>query len=336
MNAKNLMTSAAGAGLFRRVCLAGCCLLALLTGTNQLSAQILVRYGSGAGQAAFINARSHPGHEIPIPYGPRAFRIIDDECWIVDSVGGKLLHYALDGRFLDEQRLTDRPDSLILNDLTPIFGMNRSLAGWWTIDARTTALLRLDPNGAIRQRLTVADAVQPFRVEVGPAGEVYVADKGARVVFQIDPATGAVLRKTPWEWSGMAIGSRTGQLYLLRFSPTDRRSVLIGLDRQGRPRTRIVCAFPPHFNPDLQWVDENRQEFVTTYIAYAPGHPSHAKPVAVRCGWDGKIKGSAPLPDATGHWHRFLEWNNGKPYVATADYHRAPNGAIRIARFFLP
>ncbi|RCK77812.1 MAG: hypothetical protein OZSIB_2581 [Candidatus Ozemobacter sibiricus] len=298
--------------------------------------QILVRFGTGPGQVSFINARSHPGHQIPIPYGPRAFRIVGDACWIIDTVGGKLLKFDLNGAFLDEHRLTDQPDSLILEDLTPIFGPQQTLTGWWTIDGRASELLRLDPQGAIRQRLAIKDAVQPFRVETGPAGEVYLADKGARAIFQIDPGSGAVIRKTPWEWSGLAVGAKSGNLYLLRFSATDRRSVLVSLDRQGRPKTRIVCDFPPHYNPDLVCVDEQRQEFVLTYLAYAPGHPSHHRTVALRCGWDGKIKGSAPLPADTGHLHRPLEWNGGSPYVATADYGRAPAGALRIARFFLP
>ncbi|MBF0407328.1 MAG: hypothetical protein HQM10_08240 [Candidatus Riflebacteria bacterium] len=310
-------------------------LIMLLFLLPPVNADFVASYGSDPGKVAFVNQKSHPGLQIPIPYGPRAFRIIGEDCWIIDSVGGKLLRFNKTSGFVSEHRILDNPEEMIFEDISPIIASDSTISGWWTIDLKSSSLLQLDSSGKIVRRIKSPEFKQPFRVELGQSNEVFLADKGAGTIFQINSTDGSVIKKTKWEWSGFDVGDKTGTLYQIMFSSKEQASILVGTTSQMKQTVRIKLSLPLHYNPELQWVDEDRQECVLTYINHAPGHPNHKRTVAVRVAFDGRIKGSAPI-NMPNHLNRFLDRGNGKPYVASANYAESPMGNLCIKRFFLP
>ncbi len=309
------------------------------------SAQIVLPYGDGAGKVGFINNNNYPGIEEPVPLGPKAFRIVEDHLWVVDSTGGKAMRLSKDKGLVGEFSLLASPPAKIpadlatgspnlevmIEDFAPVYDENGHLVSLWFIDLMNNRMMNFAPDGKKLGEFKHEKFVQPYRVEVGRSGHLFVADKGAQCIFVFDDKQ-KLVGEANWEWSGFAIGAED-KLYRLFFESENGRSYLVLQNLQNTVEKEIELDLPDHLNPELWWVDEAKEEFVLTYT---PATGFAGKFIVARVGFDGKVKTSGDLTPPVA-MNRFIDHQGFEEvWLGVADYEKAPAGNFSVVQTQLP
>lgn len=309
------------------------------------SAQVNLPYGEGAGKVGFINGNNYPGIEEPVPLGPKAFRLADDHIWVVDSTGGKLLKLGKEKGLQSEFSLLASPPApppadlatnspnleVMIEDFAPVFNEAGTLTSFWFIDLMNNRLLHHAVDGKKLGEFKHEKFVQPFRIEVGRNGHIFVADKGAQCIFVFD-AEQKLVNEANWEWSGMAVGA-DDKLYRMFYESENNRSFLVLQNLQGAIEKEIELDLPEHMNPELWWVDEAKEEIVLTYT---PATGFEGKFVVARLGFDGKVKTSGDLTPPIA-MNRFIDHQGfDEVWLGAADYNKAPEGSFSVVPAKLP
>ncbi|NCB40091.1 MAG: hypothetical protein EOM80_15125 [Erysipelotrichia bacterium] len=311
-------------------------------------AQVVLPYGTGQGKVAFVNGNNYPGIEEPIPLGPKTFRLAGNDIWVADSIGGKLMQFSKEKGLIAEFSLlaspatvltsvskvaTKAPDlELIIEDMAPVYDSEGKLVSWWIIDLMQNRLLNYSTDGKKIAELKHEKFVQPFRVEVGTAGHIFVADKGSQAIFVFDSAL-KLLSQPNWEWSGFAVGSETDTLYRLFYEAESAKTYLVSQNLENVIEKELELDLPEHLNPELWWVNEVDEEFVLTYT---PATRFEGKFIIARIGFDGKVKTSQDLVPPIA-MNRFIDHNNfAEIWLGAADYGTAPAGNLTLLPMVLP
>ncbi len=308
-------------------------------------AQVSLPYGTGAGKVGFINGNNYPGIEEPMPIGPKAFRLADDHIWVVDSTGGKLLKLGKEKGLLGEFSLlasppvplpadlaTNSPNlEVMIEDFAPAFDAEGRLSSFWFVELMNNRLMNYSPDGKKLAEIKHEKFVQPFRIEVGRNGHIFVADKGTQSIFVFD-AEHKLVAETNWEWSGFAVGAED-KLYRLFYESENNRTYLVLQNLQKTIEKEIELDLPEHMNPELWWVDEAREEIILTFT---PAAGFNGKFVVARLGFDGKIKASGDLTPPL-VMNRFIDHQGfDEVWLGAADYEKAPEGSFSVVPTKLP
>ena len=322
------------------------CLLASLFifSTNSLFSDVIVPYGEGEGKVDYSNINRFPELEEALPYGPLSFRIVGDKTWVADSVGGKLMQFGKDGKFisefsvlpkdvkaytLDEEGLPDA--NILIDDIAPVFNSKGELEAWWIADSSDNKLLKFSADGTPLAQLEDLDYGQLFRLEVGVGGHLFVADKITRKIFVYD-SNGDFKSEQNWEWSGMAVAGQEDTLYRLIYFKEDNKHILVSTDVDGKVLKSVTLDVEMD-DPELWWVDEEKQEAV---ITYNPDTGFEGEYIIVRVGLDGKVKASGKLPSPF-VMNRFIDHNNSdNVFIGKCNYEEAPKGNFEIVPFKMP
>lgn len=309
-----------------------CFLLLLCACSLAASAQITVEYGKGPGQAGYFNAINHPGEEEPYPIGPLSFRLDGEHIWVADSIGAKMLKLERSSKLINEFALVASPAECLIEDFALVKDASGVTESLWIIDGINKKLLHFDVAGKKLGEIAEAEMVQPFRVEVGRAGHIFVADKAAQEIFLFD-SSGKLISKTNWEWSGFAVEGENETLFRLFFEKESERTMLVVQNFAGEITGEVALELPPHFNPELWWVDETSEECL---ITFTPASGFEGKLTVVRVGFDGKVKASGELvPPYV--MNRFIDRQNGNDvWIGVANFDEAPQVAFKLAPFTLP
>ncbi len=294
-------------------------------------AQIDLNFGTGAGQVGYFNQNNHPGVEEPFPVGPLAFRLCGEDVWVADSIGGKLIKHNKASGFVSELSLVASPAQILIEDFALVKDANGNLSSFWLIEAISNKLVNFSVTGIRSGEIANASFVQPFRVEVGPGGNIFVGDKGAQTIFVFDPA-GKMISQANWEWSGFAVSGAEDSLHRVFFATEDSRSYLVTQNLAGDITREVELVLPEHINPELWWVDEEKQEAVLTYT---PATGFTGTFVLVRVGFNGEVLGTCDFKPPF-VMNRFIDQENGTAWVGTADYARAPEGCLTLSPFNMP
>ena len=322
------------------------CLLASLfiLSTNSLFSDVKVPYGEGEGKVDYSNINRFPELEEALPYGPLSFRIVGDKTWVADSVGGKLMQFGKDGKFisefsvlpkdvkaytLDEEGLPDA--NILIDDIAPVFNSKGELEAWWIADSSDNKLLKFSADGTPLAQLEDLDYGQLFRLEVGVGGHLFVADKITRKIFVYD-SNGDFKSEQNWEWSGMAVAGQEDTLYRLIYFKEENKHMLVSTDVDGNVLKSVTLDVEMD-DPELWWIDEEKQEAV---ITYNPDTGYEGEYIIARVGLDGKVKASGKLP-APFVMNRFIDHQDYKNvYIGKCNYEEAPNGNFEIVPFKMP
>ncbi len=309
------------------------------------SAQVALPYGDGAGKVGYINGNNYPGIEEPVPLGPKSFRLADDHVWVVDSTGGKLLKLnkekGLAGEFsllasppvvLPADVATNVPNlEVMIEDFAPVYDAEGRLTSFWFVDLMQNKLMNYAVDGTKLGEIKNEKLVQPYRVEVGRNGHIFVGDKGAQSIVVFD-AEGKLMAETNWEWSGFAVGAED-KLYRMFFESENSRSYLVLQNLAGDIEREIELDLPGHLNPELWWVDEAKEEAV---ITFTPDTGYAGKFVVVRVGFDGKVKASGEIVPPIA-MNRFIDHQGfAEVWLGVADYNKAPEGSFSVVPTSLP
>jgi hypothetical protein len=323
-----------------------CAYLAMISSTA-LFADVAVPYGEGSGKVDFFNYKKYPRLEDPYPTGPLSFRIVGDKTWVADSVGNKLIQYGKDGKFVSEFSVLpdgvkpytikkfDKFELPISNsrieDMAPVYGEYGDLIAWWVIDGIENKLTKFSVDGKKVAEIKHPDFKQPFRVEVGRGGYIFVADKICRAILIFD-SNGKFYNKQSWEWSGMAVAGADDILYRLMWDNEAHRNVLVSSNIQGKVLFAKMLEVEM-FDPRLWWVDESKGECL---ITYTPLEGFKGKLNVVRVGFDGKVKGSSEMP-APAIMNRIIDhMDYTDVYIGKCNFFEAPEGKFEVVPFKMP
>lgn len=294
-------------------------------------AQTSFSFGNKENEVAFINQNSHPGIEEPLPLGPLAFRMHGNQLFIADSVGGKIIAADTEKGFVKAIKLAEKASDMLFDDLAVEMGDDGNVKSFLVIDAMTNAVIRFSPEGKELQKIVSEKMMQPYRIEFSRSGQIYVADKVSRAILFFD-AAGKLIGEQPWEWSGMAVSPDADVVYRMFYSPESQSSYLVSCGNDGKLTMERELNLGEHYNAELWWVDEEKQEAV---ITYAVSQSYETTLILARVGFDGEIKGKTDL-QAPYAMNRFIERSGNEIWSAQADFSKAPEGKLVIDRIEMP
>lgn len=294
--------------------------------------QIEMKYGEEPGKVGYFNAKNHPGEEEPYPVGPLAFRLDGEHFWVADSIGARMFKLDSSSKVVTEFSVVASPAECLIEDFALVKDDSGMTGSIWLIDGINKKLLHFDVSGKKLGELVNEAFVQPFRVEVGRTGHIFVADKGTQEIMLFDNS-GKLVTRTNWEWSGFAVAGEFDTLFRLFFEPESRKLILVVQKLTGEIAGEIELEVPEHMNPELWWVDETAEEIVLTYT---PAGGYEGKFVIARIDFDGKLKASGELKPPY-VMNRFIDHQGSDDvWLGVANYEEAPQGSFRIEPFTLP
>jgi hypothetical protein len=296
------------------------------------SAQISVEYGEGTGKVNYFNEKNHPGEEEPYPVGPLAFRLDGEHIWVADSIGAKMLKFDRSSKLVAEFAVVASPAECLIEDFALVKDDTGATKSLWIIDGINKKLVHFDVAGKQLGKIVNEALVQPFRVETGRTGHLFVADKGAQEVMLFD-ATGKLITRTNWEWSGFAVAGEADTLFRLFFEQESKKLMLVVQKITGEIAGEVELDLPEHMNPELWWADEAAAECV---ITYTPATGFDGKFVIVRVGFDGKVKASGEITPPY-VMNRFIDRQDADDvWLGVANFGEAPQGSFKVEPFKLP
>lgn len=310
-----------------------CFLLLMCMYSLAASAQITIEYGEGSGEAGYFNDKNHPGEEEPYPIGPLSFRLDGEHIWVADSIGAKMLKFDRSSKLVNEFALIASPAECLIEDFALMKDSSGVTKSLWIIDGINKKLLHFDVAGKKLGEIAEAAMVQPFRVEIGRTGHIFVGDKAAQEIFLFD-SFGKLVTSTNWEWSGFAVAGENDTLFRLFFEKESETTMLVVQKFSGEIAGEVALDLPAaHFNPELWWVDEVAEDCL---ITFTPASGFEGKLAVVRVGFDGKVKASGELiPPYV--MNRFIDRQNGSDvWIGVANFDEAPQGSFRLEPFALP
>ncbi len=323
-----------------------CLLASLLMFTSIGSfADVAVPYGEGSGKANFINNKKYPGIEEPLPIGPSSFRMVEDKIWIADGVSCKLMQFDNSGKLVSEFSIVpdgEKPYDIeeggfptlnySIEDIAPVRGDYGAVVAWWISDSLNKKIYKFSTDGKKLAEIYNPEFVQPHRIEVGIGGHVFVTDMGKRKIFVFD-GSAKFLYETAWEWSGFAVAGQDEKLYRLMFDNETKMHNLIATDLNGKVISGRPLKIINMLNPELWWVDEEKNECV---ITYTPQTGFEGKFIIVRVSLSGEVIASGEMTPPL-VMNRFIDnLDYGDVFVGKANYNEAPNGKLEIIPFNMP
>lgn len=296
-----------------------------------LQAQIEIKFGNSAGQAGYYNQNSHPGVEEPYPIGPLAFRVAGSDIWVADSIGAKLIKMDKEKGFTSELALVASPAEMLIEDFALVKDVESNVTGFWVIDAINNAVISYSTDGRKTGQLDFDKFVQPFRIEVGRSGHIFVGDKGAQAIFAFTP-NGEYIGESNWEWSGFAVAGPDDSLYRLFYASEDGKTFMVSQNLAGEILREVELALPEHMNPELWWVNDDKGQAVLTFT---PATGFEGTFVLATVDFDGEVKSMAEIKPPF-VMNRFIDSDKNEVWSGTADYTTAPEGCLSLNRFPMP
>ncbi len=209
-------------------------------------------FGQGKGQVGFLNGSQVKPFEEASPLGPLAFRVLGDQAWVLDSLGGRLLAFDAAGRLTATVAVPGLASNTLLEDFALVPGPDGKPESVWVGDGADGLLRRVKAADGRLLAQTGGAGDRPGRfgqirqIEAGPDGAVFVGDVGRGVVAVFD-GDGRFLRELPWQRSGFALDA-AGNLGMIDFAES------VGYlwrtyDPQGRLIRAVHLGWGDHQNP---------------------------------------------------------------------------------------
>ena len=314
--------------------------------TNVVFGDVAVPYGEGSGKVDYFNYIRFPKLGDPYPSGPASFRSVGDSIWIADSNACKLMEYNSSGKLLTEfsvlpknlksyiidEKYNVPRRNMYIEDFAPVYDSEGKLISWWIIDRTSRKLLNFSLDGNKIAEINCDEFRQPFRIEVGKAGHLFIADKATRSIF-IFTSEGKWVDNINWEWSGMAVAGADEKLYRLMYISEERKNMLVCTNLKGKVVKTQLLKVNNTLNPRLWWVDEEKGECV---FSYTPGDGFKGSYKVVRVGLDGVVRGEGEIT-APIKMNRFIDRSEyGYVYISKCNYFKAPEGNFEIVPYKLP
>lgn len=302
----------------------------LMINSSVLMAGVALNYGTGSGQFGYINAKTNPGEDIPVPIGPQSFRACENGFWVLDTIGNKLVKVDFNGKILREITYAGPKEKILAEDFYVLNKEDGSLDCIWIIDGYNIRLLQIMPDGKIGKTIENDKMIQPMEIEIDSNGNFMISDYGMQKIFVLTKDGGHV-SEIAYQWSGFVPGTQAGTLYRLEFENQTQQLSLIRQTYDNKILASIPLGLSGHYNSHIWWVDEDTNEMLITYKLKAtePGKKCFAV-----VGLDGKIKSQGVFTVPIAPTRKIVRDSKGKTWLIDADYGKAPDGLLKIIDMF--
>lgn len=301
------------------------CFLAITVMTS--AQQWNLAYGSGRDQLAFYNATSK-GFGEDAPYGPMAFRVVKDQLWVLDSVGGRLLALDSKGAVKKEIRIADLPENVLLEDFALVAGASGNLETAWVADASDCSIRKIslaNGRGLVKMCGNGNESckfLQISQLETDRGGRLYVGDIGRQIVAVFTPY-GELIREMPCQRSGFAIDA-AGNMHQLDYH--EKYGYIHRVySHQGQLLRFLHLGMHQFQNPKIWGINERG----SLLVSFVPENGFEGKLKLFEFSGDASVLRRVELPPVRS-MNRFVALSDQQLWLAEADFAAAPAGQFKI------
>ncbi|MBU1107499.1 MAG: hypothetical protein KKB51_12585, partial [Candidatus Riflebacteria bacterium] len=215
-------------------------------------------YGSDRDKVAFYNS-TNPGFTEDAPYGPLSFRVLKDQLWVLDSLGGRVLSIDPKSAIKSEIKIAGLPKNALLEDFALVSGASGNPETVWVADAADCVIRKLSLANS-RELVKIGGNgnepgkfLQINQLEVDRGGRLYVSDIGRQLIAVYTPY-GELVRELPCQFSGFAI-DRQSSLHILVYRENYGYLHRV-YSHQGQLIKTVHIGMPNFQNPRIWGVNE--------------------------------------------------------------------------------
>lgn len=304
--------------------------LAFFICCNMVFAEVTVKFGTEPGSVGYINQKTNPGEDMPVPIGPLSFRVHADEIWVADSVGNRFLVFSHDGKLLREINYAPASEKVLLEDFVFVIDGVGKIDSIWAINGYMSRLINISPQGNKISEITSEKLIQPMKILVDKENNLLVSDDGAQKIHLFN-SSGSLKKSFDYEWSGFALTNEKQVFFRLKFDHDQQKTYLVKQSYDGSILGETPLELENHYNPQLWWVDDS-----AAVLTYKPAQDTPGKAILAVISFDGRIKGSDEIAIPVS-MTRYLEPGAGNYlWNGQANYWNAPEGALKIIKTPLP
>ncbi len=304
------------------------CFLAIICTASAQSWSLA--YGAGRDQVAFYNSTS-PGFTEDAPYGPLAFRVVKDQLWVLDSVGGRILGIGSKNEVKTEVRITGLPKNVLLEDFALVAGSSGNPETAWVADAAECSIRKLSlANG--RELVKIGGNgsesgkfLQISQLEVDRGGRLYVCDIGRQIVAVFTPY-GELIREMPCQRSGFALDP-AGNLHLLDYQENFGYMHRV-YSNKGQLLKTLHIGMRNFQNPKVQGVSAQGG----LLVSFVPENGFEGRLKLFEFAADASVLRRGELPPVRS-MNRFFAMSEKNFWLAAADFAAAPAGQFSVKSF---
>lgn len=300
----------------------------LLTLCNSVQAQIWrLKYGDSKGKIAVFNKKTAKDFAEDAPFGPMAFRIVNNKLWLLDSCAGNLNQYGNNNRLLQSFQVATSGFKL-LEDFCFATHTTEKPEIAWIANAVNCRIYKVSlKNG--KKLLTIGSHsektgtfLQINQLETDADGNLYVGDYG-RSTISIFNIQGVHLGEIPWQLSGFAIDN-IGQLHILHYEDN------VGYSRRVYTKTGQLLK---NYHIGLNHLQDPRVWRINSssdmLVSFVPKGGFKGKLEMFKIKQNSKVISLFKfVPPAS--MNRFIEMVNETFFLAKADFFKAPKGTFSI------
>lgn len=302
-------------------------LLTSLMLSNTASADWALEYGNEKGKVAVFNSKTSKSFAEDAPFGPMSFRVVNNDIWVLDSIGGRLYSFDASKKLKNEIAISGLPDNLMLEDFALNFGSKGAVESFWVADAAECIIRKVSTaNGKELVKIggngnETGKFLQINQLETDSAGRLYVGDYG-RSLICVFTRYGEPVREVPWQSNGFVVDSH-GRLHTLVYKEQGGYFYRIH-SSQGQIVSSRHIGLPDLLNSRL-WGINSAGNLQVSFIP-AGGFKGRLKLFEISP--DGKIIKQTEISPPS--MNRFVEFSDDSFWLAEADYFAAPEGLFQV------
>ncbi len=263
-----------------------------------------------------------PLNEQDFPDGPGAFRVVENDLWVLDSVKGRVLCVSAENSFSKVVKFQGLKPEFILTD----FALQRSSDGTVqavvAIDMRSKEIIVVSVDGKELKRIKAEQMMQLDEVDVDTEGQIYVGDYSACSI-SVFSADGNLLRTIPWQVSGF-VTDLNNNLHMLDYKEGSGHA-LVTLAKDGKETARRELGMPEMQNPRIWNINAAGDKLVS----FVPPSGNPAQQMAYTFSAAGEVTGKAAFANPY-YVNRYLAAGKDNVWLVKADYLKAPDVPVKV------
>lgn len=287
-------------------------------------------YGNGPGELKIFNKKTAPDKfREDAPLGPCSFRVVDNELWLLNSVGTELYKFAPDGSLLYSLKLPELDGYSLYSDFGFVFDSDGLPEYVWVANDGDSVVRKVSlktgeiPLSIGGQGSEPGKFIQIDQLETDVVGRVYISDI-AKKSISVFSSYGELLREIPYQPGRFALDYK-GRIHLLYYSDS------AGYFRKTySPKGQLVKSV--HLG--LRELTDSRVEHVdksgNMYVTFRLHEKFEGKVRLYMIDEDGVVKKQTSMAVPRNMGRYFSVDSHGVMVASDADYLEAPDSVFEV------
>lgn len=286
-----------------------------------------LEYGKDNGKLSVYNASTDKDFAEDAPYGPMAFRVLNNTLWVIDSIGARIYSFNDASELNTSLSIKGLPANLLIEDFALVLGGGGRAEAVWLAEASQAQVYKFSlANGSELVKIgglgnEPGKFVQIGQLEVDRVGRLYVGDLGRSVISVFTPY-GELIREHEWDCSGFSV-SPEGRLYTIEYREDGGYFYLAYSPAGQLEQTSHIGLAQLEFSK--LWAVNDRH-LLMSFVPEGGFKGKMQLCLIDRAGF--VIKQTDFVPP--GSMNRFVSPSQDKIWLAEADFHLAPAGKFKV------